>query len=134
MDISSHESKADWEKTIPELTGDRSDDLISVAASQNGYEEGADGYSRYGDWYGNADGDWNVMFVSFCLSYAGISKSDIPYGSGCWAWQVKLTEKELLITDMTEKPAEGDIILVDKDGDGKCDITGIIISIDGSSL
>jgi len=134
MDISSHESKADWEKTIPELTGDHSDDLKLVASSQTGYEEGADGYTRYGDWYGNADGDWNVMFVSFCLNYAGISKSDIPYGSGCWAWQVKLGEKELLITDMTDKPVDGDILLIDKDGDGKCDLAGIISNITDDSV
>ena len=134
VDISSHETKKDWEKTIPELTGDHSDDLISVAASQLGYEEGADGYSRFGDWYGNADADWNAMFVSFCLNYAGISKTDIPYGSGCWAWQVKLAESELLVTDMTVKPLEGDILLIDTDGDGKCDLTGVIMSIDGDTL
>ena len=133
VDISSHETKKDWEKTIPELTGDHSDDLISVAASQLGYEEGADGYSRFGDWYGNADADWNVMFVSFCLNYAGISKTDIPYGSGCWAWQVKLAESGLLVTDMTDKPIGGDILLIDTDGDGKCDLTGVIMSIDGDT-
>lgn len=23
-------------------------------------------YTRYGDWYGNPYGNWNVMFVAFC--------------------------------------------------------------------
>ena len=132
IDVSARENKEDWEKTIPELTGDRRADLMSVASSQIGYEEGADGYSRYGDWYGNPEGDWNVMFVSFCLNYAGISKEEIPYGSGCWAWQVKLNEAGLLVTDMTEAPLPGDILLTDNDGDGKSDCAGIVISIDDS--
>ena len=76
-----HEIKNDWEETIPDLTGDRAEDLVKVALSQAGYEEGSDGYSRYGAWYGNPNGDWNVMFVSFCMYYAGIT--DIPAASGC---------------------------------------------------
>ena len=129
IDISAHEKASDWEKTIPELTGVKAADLIKVAVSQTGYKEGEDGYSRYGDWYGNPDADWNVMFVSFCLNYAGISKTDIPYGSGCWAWQVKLGEKDLLKTDMSEGLLPGDILMIDSDGDGKCDRASIVIDI-----
>ena len=29
-------------------------------------------YTRYGDWYGNPYGSWDVMFVAFCQHYAGI--------------------------------------------------------------
>lgn len=134
IDVSSHEKASDWEKTIPELTGVSSDDLMRVASSQMGYEEGKDGYTRYGDWYGNDDGDWNVMFVSFCLNYAGISSSKIPYGAGCWAWQVKLEESGLLVTDKSSELMPGDLLLVDNDSDGKCDRAGIVISVDGSSV
>lgn len=134
IDVTSHEKASDWEKTIPELSGNPSADLMSVASSQMGYEEGKDGYSRYGDWYGNDDGDWNVMFVSFCLNYAGILSSKIPYGAGCWAWQVKLEESGLLVTDKSSEPLPGDILLIDDDGDGKCDRAGIVISVDGSAV
>lgn len=134
IDISAHEKASDWESTIPELTGVKAADLISVAASQTGYAEGEDGYSRYGDWYGNPEADWNVMFVSFCLNYAGISKTDIPYGSGCWAWQVKLGENELLKTDMSEGILPGDILMTDNDSDGKCDRTGIVIDITDDNI
>ena len=65
-----------WEETIPELKGIPSEDLVNVAASQAGYKESGS-YSRYGDWYGNPEGEWNVMFVSFCLNYAGISENEI---------------------------------------------------------
>ena len=126
---STHETPAVWEAAIPELTGNVREDLISVAMSQAGYSEGENSYSRYGDWYGNPNGEWNVMFVSFCLNYAGIDQETIPYGSGCWAWQVELEEKDLLIKDDISAVQPGDLILFDSDGDGKCDRTGIVIEV-----
>ena len=126
---STHETPAVWEATIPELTGSVREDLVSVALSQTGYMEGEDSYSRYGDWYGNPNGEWNVMFVSFCLNYAGIDSETIPYGSGCWAWQVKLEEQELLKKDDISAVLPGDLILFDSDGDGKCDRTGIVVDV-----
>ena len=126
---STHETRAVWEATVPELTGNEREDLINVAMSQVGYSEGGDSYSRYGDWYGNPNGEWNVMFVSFCLNYAGIDSETIPYGSGCWAWQIKLEENELLIKEDVSAVLPGDLILFDSDGDGKCDRTGIVIDV-----
>ena len=32
--------------------------------------------------------------VSAILFKCRVTKTDIPYGSGCWAWQVKLDENE----------------------------------------
>ena len=122
------ENKADWEKTLPQTTGIYSSDLMNCAASQIGYAENSDGYTRYGDWYGNPTADWNVMFVSFCMHYVGISNDQIPSGSGCWAWQVKLEESGL-ISDMSVMPMPGDILLTDNDGDGKCDRAGIIADV-----
>ncbi len=69
------------------------------------------------------------MFVSFCMHYAGISADQIPSGSGCWAWQVKLEESDLLLTGLTVLPMAGDILLTDNDGDGKCDRAGVIIDV-----
>lgn len=123
------ETRSDWEKTIPKTRGVYASDLMNVAASQTGYVESEDGYTRYGDWYGNPTADWNVMFISFCMHYAGISKDKIPGGAGCWAWQVKLEEKGLLITDLNVLPQIGDIVLADKDGDGKCDRAGIVADV-----
>ncbi|MBR2524788.1 MAG: LPXTG cell wall anchor domain-containing protein [Clostridiales bacterium] len=126
-----HETTNDWEDTIPDLTGDRAADLAAVALSQVGYEEGSDGYSRYGSWYGNPNGDWNVMFVSFCMHYAEIT--DIPSGSGCWAWQVGLSDEGLLTTD-GRNIRSGDIVLMDRDGDGKCDQAGIAVSVEDDEM
>lgn len=73
------------------LSGNWADDLLAVAESQLGYEQSeknfelddADGttvhyYTRYGAWYGNSYGSWDVMFLSYCLNYAGIPQSAIP--------------------------------------------------------
>ena len=67
------------------MTGNWDEDLVSVAKTQLGYEQSeknfeidpADGvtlryYSRYGQSYGNPYGEWDVMFLSYCLKYAGI--------------------------------------------------------------
>ena len=82
----------EWlDKTGTALTGMWNEDLLTVAQGQLGYEQSeknfklddADGttvhyYTRYGAWYGNSYGSWDVMFLSYCLNYAGIPQSAIP--------------------------------------------------------
>ena len=127
------ENRTDWEATLPPDSGDRSLNIANIAMSQTGYTENADNYTRYGDWYGNPTGDWNVMFVSFALHYAGVSESEIPYGSGAWAWQVALDEKGL-INKEDRSTNIGDILLIDSDADGKCDRAGIVISVEDDNI
>lgn len=57
--------------------------IISTALSQLDCEEGARGYSTYGDWYGLPYGHWCDMFVSWCAERAGIPKSIFPRSAGC---------------------------------------------------
>lgn len=71
------------------LTGDPRVDLVAVARSQVGYQEGnsenhlsgevygADNYTEYGSWYG-LQNLWCAMFVSWCAAQAGISTDTIP--------------------------------------------------------
>ena len=87
-EVSKKESQSEWESKLPKPVAKKAQSLVNTASSQLDYKEDPDGYTRYGAWYGNPTGDWNVMFVSFCLHYSKISEKDIPYGSGCWAWQV----------------------------------------------
>ena len=133
-EVSKKESQSEWESKLPKPVAKKAQSLVNTASSQLDYKEDPDGYTRYGAWYGNPTGDWNVMFVSFCLHYSKISEKDIPYGSGCWAWQVKLDEAGLLIKDFTVMPKMGDLILIDNDRDGKCDLTGIIININDNDI
>lgn len=90
---SSKETEADWEETLPEqLTGTWGTDLAAVARSQLGYAESStdtavndkgesSGYTRYGAWYGDEYGDWNGMFLAFCLHYAKISEDAVKAGA-----------------------------------------------------
>lgn len=86
------EDESEWlAKTSTSLSGLWTEDLLTVAQSQLGYEQSEknfeldadDGvtvrhYTRYGEWYGNPYGEWDVMFLSYCLNYAGIPQSAIP--------------------------------------------------------
>lgn len=79
------EDESEWlAKTSTSLSGDWSADLLTVAQSQLGYTQSEknfevdadDGvtvrhYTRYGEWYGNPYGEWDVMFLSYCLELRG---------------------------------------------------------------
>ena len=135
---SSYETPEDWEKTLPALTGVKSDDILAIASSQAGYTEvssgdGTESYSRYGTWYGNPTGDWNSMFTCFCLFYAGITENDIPYNSGVYAWQISLEDGGFLVTeDFTL--SSGDIVFLDENADGECELTGIVADITDEAI
>lgn len=132
------EKKADWEATIPVLSGNWAEDIVSVAQSQIGYEEStanfklADdgktrkGYTRYGAWYGNKYGDWSAMFASFCLNYAEIPSKTVPVNSGATAWITELKQHKLYKAADNYNPTAGDLVFLDTDSDGKADHVGII--------
>lgn len=56
-------------------TGNMRDDIIGVALTQVGYEEGSDNYTKYGVWYGQPNSPWCGMFVSWCAKEAEIPTS-----------------------------------------------------------
>ncbi len=140
------ETAADWEATLPkELSGNWADDVVSVAKSQVGYTESAanfqlaedgetrQGYTRYGAWYGNAYGDWDAMFASFCLYYADVPEDEFPEASGAGAWITELNKKDLYADAADYDPAAGDIIFFDEDEDGMADHVGIVVSTEFES-
>lgn len=62
---------------------ERVDTLLAVAVSELGYSATKGGYSKYGEWGGNAYGEWCSEFVSWCVSradeYYGMSMLDNDY-------------------------------------------------------
>ena len=58
------------------LADQRADMLVAVAVSELGYSATKGGYSKYGDWGGNAYGEWCSEFVSWC-----VSRADEVYGT-----------------------------------------------------
>ena len=119
------ESEADWlAKTDTTLTGEWGKDLVTVAKSQLGYEESIKnfrldtddgetvrGYSRYGAWYGNKYGEWDVMFLSYCLHYADVPSSVIPQRAGVLALRSDLRGSDLLVEADGMAAMPGDIVI-----------------------
>ena len=44
--------------------------VLAVAVNELGYSATKGGYSKYGEWGGNAYGEWCSEFVSWCVSEA----------------------------------------------------------------
>ena len=123
------EDESAWlNQTGISLTGLWTDDLLTVAEGQLGYEQSEknfeldadDGvtvrhYTRYGAWYGNAYGPWDVTFLSYCLNYAGIPQSVIPQAAGVQAFHGPLRGSEYMGDFSGDMPLEaampGDIVI-----------------------
>lgn len=124
------EDESDWlAKTNTALSGDWSADLLTVAQSQLGYEQSEknfeldadDGvtvrhYTRYGEWYGNPYGEWDVMFLSYCLNYAGIPQSAIPQRAGVLALRSDLRATGYLMDPQSIPAAQQDAIALCDEG------------------
>lgn len=91
------------------------------------------GITRYGQWYGDAYGDWCAMFVSFCLNYGGVPEKAIPHESSCPRWQTALTEQKLFRDAAQQTPQAGDIVFFDLDADGEADHVGLVESLEDAT-
>lgn len=124
------ETPEEWQAANDEavMTGNWAEDLVSVAQTQLGYEQSeknfeidpADGvtlryYSRYGQSYGNPYGEWDVMFLSYCLKYAGIPQSAIPQEASVLALRSSMSDMEWLLDGEDGSAADvGDIVIYNK--------------------
>ena len=124
------EDESEWlAKTNTSLSGLWTEDLLTVAQSQLGYEQSEknfeldadDGvtvrhYTRYGEWYGNPYGEWDVMFLSYCLNYAGIPQSAIPQRAGVLALRSDLRATGYLMDPQSIPAAQQDAIALCDEG------------------
>ena len=124
------ETPEEWQAANAEavMTGNWDKDLLSVAKTQLGYEQSeknfeidpADGvtlryYSRYGQSYGNSYGEWDVMFLSYCLKYAGIPQSVIPQEASVLALRSSMSDMDWLLDGEDGSAANvGDIVIYNK--------------------
>ena len=118
------EDEETWSaKTNVVLTGAWADDLTAVAKSQLGYQQSERNfklddedqttvrhYTRYGAWYGNAYGAWDVMFLSYCLNYANVPQSMVPQRAGVQALRSDLRGSEWLKAAAEVELVPGDIV------------------------
>ena len=126
-----------WASTIPELTGNISEDIILVAQSQLGQGESTlnfelaedgttrNGITRYGQWYGNPYGPWSNMFTSFCLRYSGLT--GVPINSGAEKMQLEWEARELYRHAGGYEPVSGDIVFLDKNQNGTPESTAVVV-------
>ncbi|WP_297055729.1 fibro-slime domain-containing protein [uncultured Dubosiella sp.] len=145
------ETKEDWEHSIPaKLKDTAAERMVQIALSQKDYKEVKENfeldeegheqyYTRYGEWYGRPYEDWNVMFVSFVLRYAGIKNEQIPYGHDWNEWIEDLTKKQLF-ADEGYLPKDGDLIFIkDKEDENVPDkeirnYAGIVTDIENRKI
>lgn len=77
----------------------QADALVSVALAEEGYTEGSNNYSKYGEWYYNnvsqsidySHADWCAMFISWCARQAGIPTSIIK--NNAWAGSMSSSKR-----------------------------------------
>ena len=133
-----------WEQTFAgvTLTGNWRQDTLAIAETQLGYAESTKnyvvaedgetvkGYTRYGAWCGEPYGDWNTMFLTFCLHYAGVE--GVPSDRDCGGWVTSWADA--FEPAQSHTPAVGDLVLFDRDGDGTADRAGLVAQITDSGF
>ena len=141
------ETVSDWLGTIKniEITNNIPENLLAVAMTQVGYEESKNnfeydsdgnknGYTRYGEWYGNPYGKWNTMFVSFCLHYSNINNADELKAAGAEALRLAWQNRGVYSAESDHAPERGDIVFIDNDGDRAADTVGVVLSVSDIGL
>ncbi len=139
------EMQSQWEETLPGVVeGARpQDNIIAVATSQLGYTESEknfevdengekNGYNRYGQWYGNPYGQWNTMFVSFCLHYSKLE--GIPLSAGAETMRLEWESAGLYIPAQDTLPSAGDLIFLDKNVNGAADAVAIVTAFEEGQI
>lgn len=133
-----------WEQTFAgvTLTGNWRQDTLAIAETQLGYAESTKnyvvaedgetvkGYTRYGAWCEEPYGDWNVMFLTFCLHYAGVE--GVPPDRDCGGWVTSWADA--FEPAQSHTLAVGDLVLFDRDGDGTADRAGLVAQITDSGF
>lgn len=157
------ETSADWEATMADvvLTREYRTDVLAIAESQLGYTASVKNYivdetgrekrlSRYGQWYGDAYGDWCAMFASFCLHYGDVE--EMPLEANCQRWMTALSQPDCDLlraggpwadagwepeadpanpeqTLPAYTPLPGDLVFFDYEGDGVSDHVGLVYAM-----
>ncbi len=148
-----------WEKDFEgvELSGIWSEDLLTIAETQDGRGESKrnylldsagnmKGYTRYSEWwnehvYYNKDDeykerhlydDWCASFISFCLYYTGIPREVVCWENGCTRWVDDFKDAGLYedAWEQTYTPQPGDIVFLNFTKGVKAEHVAIVKSVD----
>ena len=137
--------------TAVNLTGNQRTDIVNVAKSQVGYQEGSSSsqlsgstyggsnYTEYGRWYGMQD-MWCAMFVSWCAKVANIPSSIVTYHSYTpsglsWFKGKGQAYSRATVASGGYKPQPGDIIYFKSPRNSNpTNHIGIVTSYSGSTV
>lgn len=124
------ETAADWEATLPKLTGNPAQDMAAIANSQLDYrsntanyivlDEAAEElayYNRYAAWYNeeNAYCDWNSLFAAFCMHYANVENDPQLFCVNADEWADNLSLAQKLSDPQTDTIGMGDLLFYEND-------------------
>ena len=105
--------------------------LLKAAYNEEGYKEGPNNDTKFGDWYGLPNAEWCAMFVSWCSNQAGIPTTIIPKYAAVSAGMAWYQERGLFEYKEDYVPKTGDLIFFKSNGASH---TGIVISCDGNTV
>ncbi len=107
-------------KPLPELTGNKAQDVANIAMSQLGYSEASDGGTVYGAWWTTASGSstnftrlgWCAMFAMWCANQGGAGLNVAYNSSGAqpdklMKWQLANASGD---TTFSVAPKPGDFV------------------------
>ena len=108
-----------------------SEEILSVAAREIGYHEGANKHNKYGEWYGMDCCAWCLIFVQWVYHNAGM---DLPYKTASCGdllnWY-KRNQPDCI----SRYPIPGSIVIFDFPGTAyTTDHTGLFVKMEGGKI
>lgn len=137
--------------TQVQLTGDQRTDIVSVALSQVGYQEGGSrtqlsgevfggvNFTEYGNWYGFQD-MWCAMFASWCAHVAQIPETVVPRHSYTpeglqWFRSRGLAHSREELAAGAYVPRPGDLIYFRSSrNENRTNHVGIVVACEGGKI
>ena len=110
-------------------TGDWREDLVSVAESQQGYTEEADGMTIYTTYagYKEPQTEWTAQFVSWVAAQAGLTGQQFPRENTYNSFVTRMTKLNAVKRiSRANYPLPGDVALVEKDNQS---LVGVVIYV-----
>lgn len=119
--------------SVTAYAANTANDLVTTAATEIGYTQGSDGYTKYGKYTGYTYDAWCKSFISWCAKEAGVPSSVITRYASC-QMELNAFKKQGRFYDSAAHggwytPQKGDLIFFNwsgKDSRSKPDHIGIV--------
>lgn len=121
-------------------------EFVRIAKGELGQTEGADGYTKYGAFFGAPRADWCIMFIAWCADKAKMittSASEVcpyvPKVAGTSALRnFYANSNRLLVPIMVSTnpnyPKPGDLVMIRNSGATKDGHAGIVAEVSGNRI